>query len=150
MIVSVLTGDIVNSSKIPDAGVSLMKSLNKFLNQQKNNYPDIKFEIYRGDAFQIVLFQPELAIKLATLIRTFVISSSPTPTQRYDVRISIGLGTADKLDSKVTLSNGQAFIFSGHGLDKIKIKERLVFKSGDEQLNSDMFISTTALSVIIS
>ena len=33
MIVSVLTGDIVNSSKIPDAGVSLMKSLNKFLNQ---------------------------------------------------------------------------------------------------------------------
>jgi actin-like ATPase involved in cell morphogenesis len=150
MIVSVLTGDIVNSSKIPAAGVSLMKSLNKFLNQQKKNYPDIKFEIYRGDAFQIVLFQPELAIKLATLIRTFVISSSPTPTQRYDVRISIGLGTADKLDSKVTLSNGQAFIFSGHGLDKIKIKERLVFKSGDEQLNSDMFISTTALSVIIS
>ena len=150
MIVSVLTGDIVNSSKIPDAGVSLMKSLNKFLNQQKKNYPDIKFEIYRGDAFQIVLFQPELTIKLATLIRTFVISSSPTPTQRYDVRISIGLGTADKLDSKVTLSNGQAFIFSGHGLDKIKIKERLVFKSGDEQLNSDMFISTTALSVIIS
>ena len=150
MIVSVLTGDIVNSSKIPDAGVSLMKGLNKFLDQQKKNYPDIKFEFYRGDAFQIVLFQPELSIKLATLIRTFVISSSPTPTQRYDVRISIGLGTADKLDSKVTLSNGQAFIFSGHGLDKIKIKERLVFKSGDEQLNSDMFISTTALSVIIS
>ena len=150
MIISVLTGDIVNSSKIPDAGVSLMKSLNKFLNQQKKNYPDIRFEIYRGDAFQIVLFQPELSIKLATLIRTFVISSSPTPTQRYDVRISIGLGTADKLDSKVTLSNGKAFIFSGHGLDKIKIKERLVFKSGDEQLNSDMFISTTALSVIIS
>jgi hypothetical protein len=150
MIVSVLTGDIVNSSKIPDAGVSLMKSLNKFLNQQKKNYPDIKFEIYRGDAFQIVLFQPELAIKLAILIRTFVISSSPTPTQRYDVRISIGLGTADKLDNKVTLSNGQAFIFSGHGLDKIKIKERLVFKSGDEQLNSDLFMSTTALSVIIS
>ena len=150
MIVSVLTGDIVNSSKIPDAGVSLMKSLNKFLDQQKKNYPDIKFEFYRGDAFQIVLFQPELSIKLATLIRTFVISSSPTPTQRYDVRISIGLGTADKLDSKVTLSNIQAFIFSGHGLDKIKIKERLVFKSGDEQLNSDMFISTTALSVIIS
>ena len=48
------------------------------------------------------------------------------------------------------MSNGQAFIFSGHGLDKIKIKERLVFKSGDRQLNSDMFISTTALSVIIS
>ena len=37
MIVSVLTGDIVNSSKIPDAGVSLMKGLNKFLNQQKKN-----------------------------------------------------------------------------------------------------------------
>ena len=135
MIVSVLTGDIVNSSKIPDAGVSLMKGLNKFLDQQKKNYPDIKFEFYRGDAFQIVLFQPELAIKLATLIRTFVISSSPKPAQRYDVRISIGLGTADKLDSKIILSNGPAFIFSGHGLDKIKIKERLVFKSGDEQLN---------------
>ena len=150
MIVSVLTGDIVNSSKIPDAGVSLMKGLNRFLDQQKKYYPDIKFEFYRGDAFQIVLFQPELSIKLAALIRTFVISSSPTPTQRYDVRISIGLGTADKLDNKVTLSNGPAFIFSGHSLDKIKIKERLVFKSGDEQLNSDMFISTTALSVIIS
>ena len=113
MIISVLNGDIVNSSKIPDAGVSLMKALNKFLNQQKKNYPDIKFEFFRGDAFQIVLFQPELAIKLAALIRTFVISSSPKPTQRYDVRISIELGTADKLDSKVTLSNSQAFIFSG-------------------------------------
>ena len=51
MIVSVLTGDIVNSSKISDAGVSLMKGLNKFLEQQKKNYPDIKFEFYRGDAF---------------------------------------------------------------------------------------------------
>ena len=60
------------------------------------------------------------------------------------------MGDANNIDERVTLSSGKAFIYSGHALDKMKIKERLVLMTGSSMLNSDMYVATTALSIIIS
>lgn len=74
--IAVLTGDIVGSQKMkPKDLQKLLKELLKFLEEQKNeNYPSLLFEIYRGDSIQIALLQPEHTLKLAVLVRTFIIS----------------------------------------------------------------------------
>ena len=74
--IAVLTGDIVGSQKMkPKDLQKLLKELLKFLEKQKNeNYPGLLFEIYRGDSIQIALLQPEHTLKLAVLVRTFVLS----------------------------------------------------------------------------
>ena len=149
--VAVLTGDIVKSSKMPDNELKeLMNQIDSMLNRFKKVYHGLRYELFRGDSFQVVLFQPEHSIKLATLIRALVVQSSVDIRHMYDVRISIGLGDINPLNDKVTTSNGQAFTYSGHQLDKMKVRERLVFKSPNKTLNEDMTISSSMISVIIS
>lgn len=147
---AVITGDIINSSKIKgDVLASLMNKVEAFLESRKNAYPDMEFETFRGDSFQIMLPQAERCIELSALMRAFIISLSPG-TGLWDVRISVGLGTLDSIDRRVTLSSGTAFVNSGRGLDKMKKRERLVFKSPSKNLDADLNLSASMITIIIS
>jgi hypothetical protein len=151
--VAILTGDIVGSSKMdPEQLDILLNKLRQFLDVQKNTkYPDMEFEFFRGDSVQIKLYEPEYALTLAAYIRAYVISMTPSQNSRlYDIRISVGIGDVNTASDKLTTSTGQAFVFSGHALDRMKNKERFVFKSSYDELDRDMTIVTDMLTVIIN
>ena len=143
--VAILTGDVVNSSKLTtEQRSALINKLEQFLEVQKKTYSDMEFEIYRGDAVQIKLYQPDKSITLAIIIRVFVLSLGS------DIRISIGIGDIDITEKEIKISSGQAFVFSGHSLDSMKSRDRLIFKSPYEKLDVDINVVNNIMMALIN
>jgi hypothetical protein len=143
--VSILTGDIVNSSKLTKEQLtSVLKKLEQFLEMQSKLHSDMEFELFRGDSVQIKLNDPQSSLMLATQIRIFVLSLES------DIRISIGLGNINEPGDRLNTSTGQAFVFSGHSLDNMKTKSRFVFKSASTTLDSDIAVATESITAIIN
>lgn len=138
--VAVLTGDLIKSRKLENDEIEIiLNNLPQCFENIKNQLlsEDANFEFYRGDSFQIILHEPELAIKVAFIIRAFLRSLfKPAPLAegkppikraheiRSDARISIGIGTIRMQNDRVVVSQGEAFELSGLKLDQME-KESL-------------------------
>lgn len=128
---AVLTGDIVNSSRLsaPEEKL-LLKALNKVLDPYR-------YEYFRGDSFQVYMADPRSALKVALQCRAIAINFTEDPESKpYDVRISIGIGTVHPPVKKLSTAKGEAFIISGRHLDEIsKTNIRLIIITGNEMAN---------------
>jgi len=128
---SILTADIINSRSTQDVSW-LINSLKKILNIYGNSPKT--WEIYRGDSFQLEINNCENAFFTALQIK-----SALKATENIDVRIGIGIGEKEFSTSKITESNGEAFINSGYAFDNYLKKQNLAIKTPwkevDEELN---------------
>lgn len=147
---AVLTGDIINSSKM---SVEKLKSVRKQLRdstKKLNNFEkglvigDIDF--FRGDGWQLLLKYPKYALRCTLYLRAALIG-----LQQADTKISVGIGNIDHIDNKkVSRSTGGAFTFSGEALDQMKRKERICIRfsredRSDEKMLTSIFILCDAL-----
>ncbi|WP_432464610.1 MULTISPECIES: hypothetical protein [unclassified Agarivorans] len=131
--VAVLSGDIVGSSDLPaDIFAELIGCLNQSLSLLCERY-DARYEMFRGDAFQLVVNQPGCAIDCALTIR-LALKSFGSKRQGFDARIGIGIGQIDPLDEYVSRSSGQAFVLSGRGLDSLKRQYLAIFADNPQFL----------------
>lgn len=130
--IGVITGDIVGSSKLNIEERKLaIETIRKTVENQ-SLVDDIKVEFFRGDGFQFIVNQPKYTAKVAVILRTKL------RTKGWDARLSIGIGTVEYLDSKsIGLSYGEAFLYSGKGLDNIG-ERRLVLGMKDCKLNKEL------------
>lgn len=112
MLHAVLTGDIVNSTKLePKKEKKLMKLFYQILEPYK-------FEFYRGDSFQAYIREPKEALKIVLQCRTAAISVTGTEEATgSDVRVSIGIGSIAAPIRKLATAKGEAFILSGRSFD---------------------------------
>ncbi len=119
-IVGVITGDMINSSGLAeDQKRNMQLGLSGFL----ENNPDVLLPIqfYRGDSFQLMTAK-EKAAAIAVFLEAIILSTTGTRA-----RISIGIGLVSTIIQKNVLqSEGEAFQFSGHQLDKMKEEGRLL------------------------
>ncbi|CAD5263128.1 MULTISPECIES: SatD family protein [unclassified Imperialibacter] len=126
---SVITGDIINSSKSASTA-KWMSALTKTLNKGGKEHKD--WEIYRGDSFQLEVKNIEDAfltcVRVKAVIKQF---------EDLDVRMAIGIGEKTYESPKITQSNGSAFINSGKTFDKLK-KETLMMKSPWPEIDREM------------
>jgi len=138
--IAVITGDIIHSKNHqPDQWLGVLKQL------FKNSGDKIeKWEIYRGDEFQIEVPRAENALQMALLIKATIKKIST-----LDVRLSIGLGEKTYTGKKVSESNGPAFTYSGEQLSGMKKQKiNLLIKSGDEALDRELNVILKLGSVI--
>jgi len=146
---AVLTGDIVDSSKL--TLINRKKLLtnfsflsDKFSAKSKNELRlEIPFELYRGDSFQCLLNLPEKSLHIALLIRSFLQSDVYFPhiNNKIDARIGIGIATVKAKADTLAQSDGLAFQYSGRLLDNIKkMPSRIALKTPwqtiDEEVNT--------------
>jgi hypothetical protein len=129
---SVITGDIINSRKVQNSRLWL-SPLKKTLSSEGNSPKT--WEIYRGDSFQLEIKDPSKALLIALKIKVTI-----KCTKGLDVRMAIGIGQKDFIGSKVTESNGEAFVNSGEKLETIKkAKQNLAIKTSwpefDKEIN---------------
>ncbi len=129
--ISVLTGDIINSRKsTPENWLDSLKSeLDKI-----GKSPEY-WEIYGGDTFQLRVDNPTEALLTALKIKAVI-----KKNKLLDVRISIGIGDMDYKSSRVTESNGSAFIHSGQQFqlmkkEKLKLAVKSNWNEFDEVIN---------------
>lgn len=129
---AVITGDIINSRKgeIERWINALKETLNQYGNEPK------KWEIYRGDSFQLSL-SSERALLAALHIKSVI-----KQTKTQDVRLAIGTGEEKYSSSKITESNGSAYVNSGECFEELK-KQTLAIKTNNKKFDQ-------ALNIMIS
>jgi hypothetical protein len=80
--------------------------------------------VFRGDALQMVVAEPEWALHAAVAFRALVLAASEKP--RIELRMAIGIGSIDFIPKNdVHEGDGEAFRLSGRALDEMKGTETL-------------------------
>ena len=116
---AVLTGDIVSSRQLSAGRLGRARGLiaegaARFRRRQPRALCGMP-EVFRGDAWQLLLREPRWALRVALLMRALLLAGSDVRT-----RVSIGIGAVDVIDRRrISLSTGEAFTLSGHALDHI-------------------------------
>ncbi len=99
----------------------LKKTLGNYGRNPKN------WIIERGDSFQLEVADPSQALRAALKIKTLVRSLD---IKELDVRIAIGVGEKSYQGTRVSESNGEAFINSGETFEILrKIRQNLAIKT---------------------
>jgi len=131
---AVLTGDIVNSTRLGKANER------KLLRMLKRILDSYLFEFYRGDSFQAYLKDPESAFRIALLCRAAAISIPlENETISSDVRISIGIGKVSTTVKTLASAKGEAFLLSGRAFDEITVSDtRLSIVSFNQLANAGL------------
>lgn len=154
--IAVLTGDIIDSKKIPQADLeNLSQSIkNIFLEIETSTQTKIPFEFWRGDSFQAIIENPKLALWITIAIRAGLKAKSKQiskTNQLCDARIGVGIGDVSYRAKTVSESYGDAFILSGSSLDSmVKNKNKLQIKTPWNEINEELFVSASLTDILIS
>lgn len=128
---TIITGDIIKSRKVKDPQLWL-SALKIALTTLEND--TTKWELYRGDSFQIEISAIEDSFIAAVYLKACIKS-----IKGLDVRLAIGIGSTSFKGQKITESNGEAFQFSGETLESLKKeKVNLKIKTTDDTLNKEL------------
>jgi len=128
---SILTGDIIKSKTTtnPELWLTVLKNALASIESDTS-----KWELYRGDSFQIEIENIEESLKAAIYIKSCI-----KCIKGLDVRLAIGIGTKSFEGQKITESNGEAFQYSGETLETLKNeKVNLKIKTSNEKLNGEL------------
>ena len=118
-IYAALTGDIVGSRQLSAERLERMRRLvmrgaAQFRKRQPRALCGAP-EVFRGDAWQLLLREPRWALRVALLLHALLLAENDVRT-----RISIGVGAVDVINlRRISVSTGEAFTLSGHALDHI-------------------------------
>ncbi|HBH05658.1 MAG TPA: hypothetical protein DDX92_03535 [Flavobacteriales bacterium] len=147
--IAVITGDIMNSRNIPSSSIWMDPLKSLFREYGESPYT---WEIFRGDSFQLEIRHPEMAYHVALRIKATVLST-PNTERRHapiNVRLSIGFGTVSYRTDRITEGNGDVFIRSGQGIDRMKkLKQSIIINTGESQLDSELnlYLKLAGLSI---
>ena len=118
-IYAVLTGDIIRSNRLDEQEMNKVRSCLSEAVKRMQDWDRIYGgpDFIRSDRWQLMLTQPDLALRVAIYLRAAMRAS-----RLSDTRISIGLGHINDMDpDQISKSSGEAFSLSGQGLDEMKI-----------------------------
>ena len=141
---AVLTGDIVNSTRIGKVNErKLIKSLQQVLAAHL-------FEFYRGDSLQIYIKEPKQALQIALLCRSAGMSIAQDEVVAIsDVRISIGIGQVNTSVRTLGNAKGEAFVLSGRAFDEIVHTDtRLVISTANSLANTGLQVIADYINAI--
>lgn len=132
---AVLTGDIVDSSKLPKARREALTGL-----LQESSRATIKafpkvvpyaVDVFRGDGWQLLVSEPALSVRVGLYFRASL-RSGVERGRGLDTRMSIAIGTVDFVKGRVSQGDGEAYRISGRELEELPRKQRLALRSPDE------------------
>ena len=131
MTTSVITGDIIKSRNQtnPDVWIAPLKEALFYLSPEKKYW-----DIYRGDSFQIEFRNFPRSFWAAVYVKACI-----RRIKGLDVRLAIGIGDKSYDGNNVTESNGEAFVFSGETLEKLKKeKQNLLIKTNYSEIDYEL------------
>ena len=146
---SVLTGDIINSSKLGNSQRKvLLEQMKQLFDELCKKDTNLKIDIFRGDSFQCIQTNIDRAMLTTLKIKAGLKRSSLAKTG-VNARIAIGIGEISIFSDKIQESDGEAFRNSGQMLDKLKsLESTLMFKSPWNDVNEEMDVHCFTLDAI--
>jgi hypothetical protein len=170
MIKAVISGDIIASTSLSDAGrVLIEKALKELIEELREGF-NAYTRIIRGDYLECVVPNPENALHVALSIKSFVKSISiedylSDETNKrtklfktYGIRLAIGYGQLSRYVPSEGIIDGEAIYLSGRAInefstykkERIVIKNTLTFVSNNTTLNSKLEPIIALLDVLIN
>ena len=153
MHLGVITGDIIDSSKILEGGYrdKLLSTMHLAIQEieEKKSWGKVKIEVFRGDSFQIAVDEPTFITDIAIAFRSKLIANSGSDT-RWDARLGLGIGEEGYLAGKISESDGEAFHLSGQAFDSLQKNDRLAILTPQTNINEELWVSTSFVDEIIS
>jgi hypothetical protein len=145
-----ISADIVSSTSLNvKQRLELEKSLNHLLCELKLTFgSDVFFgRLIKGDYIECVIEKPELALRIALLIKSYVKSLDIKTDKKsgqdlkdfkeYGIRIAVGIGALSIWNKKKGIIDGEAIYLSGRAVNEMTAtKSTLVFKSTNEDWNN--------------
>jgi hypothetical protein len=128
---AVITGDIVDSSKLPLGQRQklhrIMKDGSKALLKGFKESVPLDVDIFRGDSWQLLVADPSKSLRIALFYRAYL--RAWMGTSRLDTRLAISVGTVDFIpEDRVSGGDGQAYQFSGSSLEGMAKACRMCFR----------------------
>lgn len=147
-LISVLTGDIVNSRTIAAEDYdAMLYTLQQTLEQIKSKH-NIIYEVFRGDSFQATFKTPTPSMRSAILLKTKLLSVSNNE-QPWDIRLALGIGQYTDIRQNSGTSTGEAYILSGNGVELIKNSEIGVY-CNNQQFNEYLLLPTQFVNHLLN
>jgi hypothetical protein len=120
---AVLTGDMVDSSKLPKAErQALPEKVKQAGRETQKAFADavpLAVDVFRGDSWQLLTTDPVRSLRIALFFRA-QIRAGRERGRGLDTRVSIGTGAIDFVPRKaVSEGDGEAYRLSGHGLEAL-------------------------------
>ncbi|MDD3700434.1 MAG: hypothetical protein RBR10_02400 [Bacteroidales bacterium] len=140
VMIAVIKGDIIASRGMEDQSKWLAPF--KDLLSSWGQSP-MQWELVWGDLFQLEIENPEEALykafRIKALIKKLAIEPNKATHSGLDIRMSIGIGEKTFYGTRISESNGPAFIFAGEQFDKLKKeKVNLMVKTSNVSFNYEM------------
>ncbi|MES2616363.1 MAG: hypothetical protein V4613_00705 [Bacteroidota bacterium] len=165
---AVITGDIIQSTKLRVEGRTLLtNSLKDALKLWDKDF-NMKSELYRGDSFQCLVQNPANALRICLIIKTYIRrlntihpyeirrkngmnknQNIANPRWIFDARISIGIGKVYEQNRSIATSDGEAFQLSGRLLDQMKAQKQTLAISSSDSYNNELMTELTLLDSLI-
>jgi hypothetical protein len=128
---AVVTGDIVNFSKLPGDQRKrldlIMKEGSKAIKKTFKGSVPMEVDVFRGDSWQLLVTDLSLSLEVGLFLRAHLRASMGTGN--FDTRLAIGIGTVDYIpDDRVSKGDGEAFRNSGEALERMKKGSAMNFR----------------------
>jgi len=151
-----ISADIISSSSLNvEQRLELEEKLTHLLSLLEQNFGSKVFysRLIKGDYIECVLEEPQLALRVALLMKSFAkaldlnikenANKKIKDFKDYGIRIAIGIGELSIWNKEKGIIDGEAIYFSGRAINEMtaldkKIKNTLVFRSSNEEWN-DIF-----------
>lgn len=166
---AVISGDIVASTSLSDAGRELVEGAFKEIIGELNEKFNTYSRIIKGDYLECVVPNPEDALRVALVIKSFIKSISVEETRLYKtskrarlfkthgIRLAIGYGQLSRFNPDEGIIDGEAIYLSGRAIsefstynkERVVIKNTLFFVSENDSLNRQIEPLIALLDVLI-
>ena len=153
-----ISADIVASTSLDQSKREFLDTqLRNFLRELRTVFGAKKFfgRLVKGDCLECFLEEPQPALRVALMIRTFVksleIKSSNSDFNNHGARVAVGIGGITTLDRKRGFIDGSAIVFSGRAVQEMgnRNKTGLVFQSANTRWNNSMTPLFTLLDAML-
>ncbi|MDE5875933.1 MAG: hypothetical protein K2H47_00275 [Muribaculaceae bacterium] len=146
---AIITGDIVNSTKLTVDERELMLNTLQMIPEVLSPIQNVSIEIFRGDSFQLRIPNLGLALRCALAIRAWLRCHKIHKSKVLDARLAIGIGTLDYEADSLSTSDGEAYRLSGRLLDSMN-KSRLEIITPWYEVNDELKLLTAFADDIVS
>jgi len=148
---AVLTGDIVNFSKLPSKQRQrlhlIMREGSKSLRKIFRKSVPLETDIFRGDSWQMLVSDPALSLRAGLFFRAFL--RKEMGASKLDTRMAIAIGTVDFVpDDRVSKGDGEAYRYSGKALEEMTRVGNMCFRFPERKSEESLDVLVHLLDVL--
>lgn len=142
MKIAVITGDLIKSQNIPRQEYdAMLYQLDQSLRFIAKRF-DASFSIYRGDALQLQLQDPEMVCQAAILLYLQLKAAN------YELRQSLAIGSVDNPRADIKTAIGSAYTLSGRALDAMS-QQRLVLNLENKSIEEGFTLNIALIGILL-